>query len=211
MKGVRPLSISEIHAVANSFDGKYAVRNKSLFMLGVSCGGRISALLQFYLNDLYQNGTAVTDLHFDKGIVKGGKASRYVPLNADGRVAINELVAWHIEYFGVFDAERPAFPSRNTGRGIISMTRRNAHNILRDAFNAAGLNGKLATHSLRKSYAQRLYEHTGDIFCVQQMLGHKSVSTTQRYLGVDYRKVRQASEVMSLHQYEVEATDNKPL
>ena len=62
------------------------------------------------------------------------------------------------------------------------MSRRTAHDVLKVAkvaFEAAGLNGHLATHSLRKSFAQRLYDRTGDIFAVQEMLGHRNVSTTQ--------------------------------
>lgn len=78
------------------------------------------------------------------------------------------------------------------------MTRRAAHNVLKTAFIDAGLNGHLATHSLRKSFAQRLYEQTGDIFACQEMLGHKSVATTQRYLGVNYASVRDAIQKMSL-------------
>ena len=78
------------------------------------------------------------------------------------------------------------------------MTRRAAHNVLKDAFEAAGLNGHLATHSLRKSFAQRLYEQTGDVFTVQEMLGHKSIATTQKYLGVNYASVREALQKMSL-------------
>ena len=78
------------------------------------------------------------------------------------------------------------------------MSRRTAHNALKSAFEAAGLNGHLATHSLRKSFAQRLYDRTGDIFAVQEMLGHKSVATTQKYLGVNYANVRDALEEMSL-------------
>ena len=78
------------------------------------------------------------------------------------------------------------------------MSRRTAHDVLKSAFEAAGLNGKLATHSLRKSFAQRLYDRTGDIFAVQEMLGHKDVVTTQKYLGVNYASVRNALEEMSL-------------
>ena len=77
------------------------------------------------------------------------------------------------------------------------MHRQTAHDILKDAFTAAGLNGKLATHSLRKSFAQRVYEQSGDIFLVQELLGHKSVSTTQRYLGVDWASAREAVEGMA--------------
>ena len=89
------------------------------------------------------------------------------------------------------------FPSRN-GQGSQPMTRKAAHDIFKQAFEKAGLNGKLATHSLRKSYAQRLYEQTNDIYAVQEMLGHKDVKTTQRYLGVNYIKIKEASEAMSL-------------
>ena len=78
------------------------------------------------------------------------------------------------------------------------MSRRTAHDVLKNAFEAAGLNGHLATHSLRKSFAQRLYDRTGDIFAVQEMLGHRNVATTQKYLGVNYASVRQAVEEMAV-------------
>ena len=78
------------------------------------------------------------------------------------------------------------------------MSRRTAHNVLKDAFVSAGLNGHLATHSLRKSFAQRLYDRTGDIFAVQEMLGHKNVATTQKYLGVNYASIREALEEMAV-------------
>ena len=76
------------------------------------------------------------------------------------------------------------------------MSRKSAHAILKTAFEKAGLNGKIATHSMRKSYAQRMYHETGDIFIVKELLGHADVSTTQAYLGVDYQRVRQASEAI---------------
>ena len=62
----------------------------------------------------------------------------------------------------------------------------------------AGLNGKLATHSLRKSFAQRVYEESGDIYLVQELLGHKNVSTTQKYIGINYASAREAVEGMAL-------------
>ena len=63
---------------------------------------------------------------------------------------------------------------------------------------AAGLNGKLATHSLRKSFAQRAYEESGDIYLVQELLGHRSVATTQKYIGVNYATARQTVEGMAV-------------
>ena len=69
--------------------------------------------------------------------------------------------------------------------------------MLKTAFEDVGLNGNLTTHSMRKSFAQRLYDQTADIFTVQEMLGHKSVATTQRYLDVNYASVREAVEKMA--------------
>ena len=198
MKGTRPLDNDEIRLVSVCFDGTFEIRNRGLFMLGVSTGGRISELLSLRIGDVYQNGRAVTDLLFDKSVVKGGEVSRAVPVNSDGRRAIDSLIAWHRDRYKNTEAGfRPLFPSRN-GRGEKRMSRRAAHDVLKSAFEAAGLNGHLATHSLRKSFAQRLYDRTGDIFVVQEMLGHKNVSTTQKYLGVNYANVREALEEMSL-------------
>ena len=197
MRGTRPLDNTEIIQVADCFDGTFATRNRCLFMLGVSTGGRISELLSLTINSVYQNGTAVTALLFEKSIVKGKEHSRTVPVNIDGRQAIDELIDWHSERYGNTEAHRPLFPSRN-GHGEKRMTPRAAHNVLKKAFESAGLNGHLATHSLRKSFAQRLYDHTGDIFAVQEMLGHKSVATTQRYLGVNYASLRDALEKIAV-------------
>ena len=197
MKGTRPLDNNEIRRVSAAFTGTFEVRNRGLFMIGVSTGGRISELLSLRLADVYQNDKPVTDLLFDKSIVKGKETSRAVPVNVDGRLAIAELVNWHRDRYGDLDANRPLFPSRN-GKGQQQMSRRTAHNVLKDAFVSAGLNGHLATHSLRKSFAQRLYDRTGDIFAVQEMLGHRNVATTQKYLGVNYASVRDALEEMAV-------------
>ena len=197
MKGTRPLDNNEIRLVSACFSGTFEVRNRGLFLLGVSTGGRISELLSLRICDVYQNGTAVTDLLFDKSIVKGGEVSRAVPVNTDGMRAIEDLIRWHREAYRTVPKSRPLFPSRN-GKGRKRMTRRAAHNVLKTAFMRAGLNGHLATHSLRKSFAQRLYEQTGDVFAVQEMLGHKSIATTQKYLGVNYASVREALQKMSL-------------
>ena len=197
MKGTRPLDNDEIQRVSTCFTGTFETRNRGLFMLGVPTGGRISELLSLTIGDVWQNGKPVTDLLFDRSIVKGGEVSRAVPVNIDGRDAIADLVAWHRKRYRTSRAYRPLFPSRNK-RGSIAMNRQTAHEILKKAFTAAGLNGKLATHSLRKSFAQRLYEESADIYLVQELLGHKSVATTQKYLGVNYQSARQACERMAV-------------
>ena len=197
MKGTRPLNNSEIRRVSAAFTGTFEVRNRALFIIGVSTGGRISELLALKIGDVYQNYQPVTDLLYDKSIVKGKSESRAVPVNNDGRLAIEDLVEWHRSRYGDIDDDRPLFPSRHKS-GTVAMHRQTAHDILKTAFVSAGLNGKLATHSLRKSFAQRVYEQSNDIYLVQELLGHKSVSTTQRYLGVNYADARAAVEKMAV-------------
>lgn len=212
MKGTRPLTNEEIRKVRDKgFDGKYARRNRGLFMLGVSIGGRVSELLALTIGDVWQNDQAVSDFQFDKEIVKGGETSRTIPVNSDGRRAIEETVSWHADGFFsrqqnmlpfgdstkkvILPPDTPLFPSQKGGH----MKRQAAHKILQEAFVKAGLNGKLATHTLRKTFAQRLYQKCNDIFMVKEMLGHQNVATTQAYIGVNYVSVQDAVEAMSLN------------
>ena len=116
MKGTSPLDNDEIRRVAECFDGTFEARNRGLFMLGVSTGGRISELLSLRIGDVYQNGKAVTDLLYEKNIVKGGEVLRAVPVNTDGSRAISDLIGWHREQYRTAKASRPLFPSRN-GKG----------------------------------------------------------------------------------------------
>ena len=206
MKGVRPLQNYEIEKVCQCFEGKYEVRNRSLFLLGVSVGGRISEMLALKIEDVWQNNKPVSDLLFRKNTVKGKKHARAVPVNIDGRQAITDLIRWY-QSWKTFRKSMPLFVSRE-GENM-PLGRRAADRILNSAFTKAGLNGKLGTHTLRKSYAQRLYGITGDIYAVKEMLGHQSLNTTQKYLGVDYSSVRQASELMAIGSKQAERT--KPL
>jgi len=194
LKGARPLDNAEILLVAQQFDGTFATRNRALFMLGVSVGGRISELLALTIGDVWQNGQPVRDLLFQKKVVKGQERSRMVPVNSDGRRAITDLIEWHRRRYGTLAKTRPLFPSRKAGARL---SRIGAHKALAQAFHKAGLNGKLASHSLRKSFAQRIYDVTGDIYAVREVLGHSSVETTKDYLGVSYQKLQRAVETIA--------------
>jgi len=198
MKGARPLSNDEILLVSEQFTGTYATRNRSLFMLGVSVGGRISELLALTIGDVYQNGQPVKDLLFQKDIVKGKETARMVPVNADGRKAITDLISWHRGQYGTLDKERPLFVSR---KHQAALSRSQAHRVLEDAFTLAGLNGKLATHTLRKTFAQRCYDQSGDIYAVKELLGHQSVETTKAYIGISYAKLQRTVTAIEVGNY----------
>ena len=119
MKGTRPLDNDEIRRVSTCFTGTFEARNRGLFMLGVSTGGRISELLSLTIGDVWQNRKAVTDLLHTKRIVKGGEVSRSVLVNADGRKAINELVNLAREHYRSVASKRPLFLSRHNSGTVV--------------------------------------------------------------------------------------------
>ena len=147
-----------------------------------------------------------------------------VPVNADGRKAIADLIDWHQQQYGSLDTERPLFTSRKGG-GMAAMIRQKtrltsafsalsrgqAHKVFLAAFTQAGLNGKLATHSLRKSFAQRIYDGTSDIYLVQELLGHQSIETTQKYLGISYQKLIRAVEMIEVERHRRPLLYHSPL
>ena len=165
---------------AHSHTGTFAMRNSGLFMLGVSTGRRISELLSLQIGDVYQNGKAVTDLLFDKSIVKGGEISRAVPVNRDGRRAIEDLIGWHREKYGKLDVKRPLFPSRNKS-GTVAMNRQTAHEMLKKAFEDTGLNGKLATHSRNLSIDDEKQRQPDTNYC--RGLSVLRFQSTPRFYG----------------------------
>ena len=100
----------------------------------------------------------------------------------------------------------PLFPLRNRS-GSVARHRHLADGIVKKAFIAAGFNGKLAPHSLRKSFAQRVSNKSGAIYWVQARLGHRSVSTPQKSMGVSDASARHAVEAIALRR----EPDRRPL
>ena len=107
-------------------------------MLGVSTGGRISELLSLRVGDVYQNKKPVTDLLYGKSIVKGGEVSRSVPVNADGRRTIDELVNWHRRHYGSIASKRPLFPFATQVRHCTDAPSNRARHT-QDGFHCGGL------------------------------------------------------------------------
>ena len=59
---------------------------------------------------------------------------------------------------------------------------------------AAGLSKKVTPHTLRHTYATDLLSHGADLRSVQELLGHKNVSTTQVYTHVTNKRLRDIHE-----------------
>ena len=62
---------------------------------------------------------------------------------------------------------------------------------------AEGTGKKLTPHKMRATCATRLYEQTGDIYLVQQQLGHKNIKNTERYAKVSDQKMTEAANILN--------------
>jgi len=190
MKGARPLTREEFDRVMQSFDGKYAERNRCLFLLGTSAMTRVSELAVLTVGDVYQGGLVVSELVLRKQIVKGKRESRIAVLPPETVEAVRDFIEWKVEHGESLAKDAPLFVSRQGG----PLHRMQIHRILKEAYAKAGLTGRLTTHTMRKTGGTWLYEATGDLLLTQEALGHRSPETTRRYVPLNRQRMRVAME-----------------
>lgn len=167
MKGSRPLTTDEVDLVLSKLQ---SVRDKALFQLGISTGFRISELLSITVKDCLQFGIVRDRLTVTRRHMKGNISGRSVALNAKAKQALTDL------NLGSYDPNSRLFP----------FTRQHAHRILKEAFRAAKVPGQVSTHSMRKTFAKKVYERLDkDLVKTQKALGHVSINSTVSYLSFD--------------------------
>ena len=79
---------------------------------------------------------------------------------------------------------------------IFKLSARSISNKIRLWAKKAGVD--LNAHSLRHYYATQLYYYSKDIQAVQMQLGHKSIATTERYLGLSQQRIQDAVDKLCL-------------
>ena len=183
MKGCRPFSPAEIEALtAYMAQCRHSVRDRTLLHLGLRTGFRISELLSLRVKDVLQNGKVVSRIRVARRFMKGKKESRELALHPAARAALEELV-------GSLPADPETFLFRAQG-GNKPLNRRTAWVVLKKASKACGMDGKVATHSMRKTFAKRCYDlANGDIRKVQEAMGHRNLNSTAAYIGVTQDEV----------------------
>ena len=110
---------------------------------------------------------------------KGGK-DRYVMLSA-------QLLGILRTYWRLARPEHWLFPGRESGKPIDVQV---LYAACRSARAAAGLDKRVAVHTLRHSFATHLLENGTDIRIIQVLLGHANLSTTARYAQVSNGLIR---------------------
>ena len=166
-----PRSIPEKSSEMSKQNG---VRDRAILELLYSSGLRVSELVGLNLNQLDS----------DLGIVRvmgKGRKERIVPV---GVKAIDALKAY-LEGRGGLTGDGPIFINHTGGR----LTARTVGRLIKKYARHSGIFRKVSPHSLRHTFATHLLDAGADIREIQEMLGHSSLSTTQRYTHVSMGKL----------------------
>ncbi len=159
-------------------------RNRTILETLYSCGLRISEL----------TGLNISDLFFQEGFIRvigKGNKQRYVPISEETIKFIN-LYIDHIRskikvQKGFEDTLFLNRRGKNISRNMIFM-------VIKDLVNKAGIHKNVSPHTFRHSFATHLLENGADLRAIQQMLGHESITTTEIYMHLDKKFLKNVVE-----------------
>jgi len=170
------LPVDEMFRLLDSIqkDTLLGLRNRAIFETLYSCGLRVSELA----------GMNTSDVDFSVAYVrvsgKGGK-DRIVPI---GKKALKAVEAYRIQLLrqaGIEINEKgPLFLNKNHAR----LSTRSIGRILKQLVDDCGLISPVSPHAMRHTFATHMLDAGADLRTVQELLGHKSLATTQKYTHV---------------------------
>ena len=155
------------------------LRNRSILELLYSSGLRVSELV----------GLNLRDIRWDVGVVhvwgKGGK-ERIVPFGEAAGDSIRDYLKRRSDLLRDSTGEPEAlFLNTRGGR----LTARSVARMLDRYIKRFSRKRGISPHSLRHTFATHLLDEGADLRAIQEMLGHKSLSSTQRYTQVSMRRI----------------------
>ena len=160
-------------------------RNRAMLETLYSCGLRVSELV----------GLKISDLFFEEGFIKvtgKGDKQRFVPIVPNTQKLITvykEQVRVHL----------PIQPNHQDvlflNRRGKQLTRAMIFTIIKDLAEKIDLNKNISPHTFRHSFATHLLENGADLRAIQLMLGHESITTTEIYMHVDKRHLKDVMNI----------------
>jgi integrase/recombinase XerC len=168
--------------ISNFFD----YRDRALLEVFYSSGARVSEIASAD----YEN------LNYDNGSLKvhgKGAVERMVFLTDNAITWLRKYLKQRIKEFG--EVRGPLFIN-NKGKRI---TTRGIFYIIDKRYTASGLAGNISPHTLRHSFATELLNQGADIRAIQEMLGHKNISTTQIYTHTTKERLKKVYEEFHPH------------
>jgi integrase/recombinase XerC len=155
-------------------EGIFGLRNRALLETLYSSGVRVSELA----------GLDMVDLDLENGIMRvvgKGSKERLVPIGRKAIVAIQAYRQALAESGGdVTPDDGPLFLNKDFGR----LSTRSIARVVDKFARASGQLVPVSPHAMRHSFATHLLDAGADLRAVQELLGHRNISTTQRYTHV---------------------------
>ena len=171
------LTLKEIDKMISNIKltSKTGIRNVAIIELLYSCGLRVSELVNLKISDLF----------FKESLIKvtgKGNKERFVPISKLSQEYINNYLNEIRQNHKIkknfedtlFLNERGTNLSRNMIFIIVNKLKKQSN-----------INKKIGPHTLRHSFATHLIENGAYLITIQKMMGHESITTTERYLHVN--------------------------
>jgi len=169
MKGCRILTDNEIKLVLNEL----GIRDRTLFLTCLTFGTRISEALILTFGDVAGNTLYLKSTK--------GSDNQAFPIPIAYKNSIDELKNWYCDKGITVEDNSPLFISQK-GRNK-SITRQLASNVIKKVSKKLNLDGKVNTHSFRKSFVTKIYELTGfNIAETKAYSRHKSLVNLEYYI-----------------------------
>jgi integrase/recombinase XerC len=146
-------------------------RDRAILELLYSSGLRVSEVA----------GLNVEDINTREGLVKvrgKGKKERILPV---GSKAIDSIKSYLVEKILLKKKDRAMFLNRRGTR----LSERGIRRIVVKYAKMVGIGGQIGPHTLRHTFASHLLQSGADLRVIQELLGHSSLSTTQKYTHLD--------------------------
>ena len=181
-KQPRFLTLEQSLQMLRSIDSKNRERDYCMICLFLNCGMRLSELVGLNIIDYSEENRTLR-------LFGKGSKERIVYLNNACIDALNEYLVLRR---AVTTEEKAMFLSSRGSR----ITRRRVQQIVEEMLTRAGLsNLGITTHKLRHTAATLMYQHGGvDTLVLRDVLGHKSIATTEIYTHLTSENLRQAAE-----------------
>lgn len=200
-KTVQPIRSQSDRDALDSYFMHRNLRDRVMFALGIYTGRRISDLVNLNVRDIAyidRKGRLCIVERLTIYEQKTGKLADPL-LHPKARRILSKYLRQRrkdSESLGVLLNE-PLLKSRKARHdGQYRITRRHALRVLTNAAHACGLNYKIGTHSLRKTFGYLHHEKGTSIELIQKMLNHSSPSITLSYIGITRQDMDEA--IMSL-------------
>lgn len=179
-KQAKTISDKQAKAILNHLaDARYPARNHVLFLLSIKAGLRSKEIASLTWAMTTDSSAKIADVIAVQNVAsKGKKGGREIPIHPDLKAALAALQASRADLAA---PDRPViYSERGTGMSANSVTVW-FHRLYADL----GMDG-CSSHSGRRTFvtkaAHKIVEAGGSLRDVQQLAGHTSLATTQRYI-----------------------------